>query len=138
MPRIESFRDLDVYQLGLREAKRVFVITREFPREERYSLTDQIRRSSRAVNALLAEAWARRRYIAAFVNKVNESLGEAMETQAWLDHALACDYIDAEQHAELDRVWQRIGAVLNSMIQKADTFCPSSGSLGAREVMRRA
>ena len=105
MPRIESFRDLDVYQLGLREAKRVFVITREFPKEERYSLTDQIRRSSRAVNALLAEAWARRRYMAAFVNKVNESLGEAMETQAWLDHALACDYIDAKQHAELDRVW---------------------------------
>jgi four helix bundle protein len=85
MPRIESFRDLDVYQLGLREAKRVFLITKGFPREERYSLTDQIRRSSRAVNALLAEAWARRRYMAAFVNKVNESLGEAMETQAWLD-----------------------------------------------------
>ncbi|HXU36789.1 MAG TPA: four helix bundle protein [Blastocatellia bacterium] len=125
MPRIQSFRDLDVYQLGLREAKRVFVITRDFPTEERYSLTDQIRRSSRAVNALLAEAWARRRYMAAFVNKVNESLGEAMETQAWLDHSLACDYIDAKQHAELDKVWQRIGAMLNRMIQKADTFCPS-------------
>jgi len=126
MPRIESFRDLDVYQLGLREAKLVFVITREFPKEERYSLTDQIRRSSRAVNALLAEAWAQRRYMAAFVNKVNESLGEAMETQAWLDHALACDYIDAKQHAELDKVWQRVGAMLNRMIQKADTFCRSA------------
>ena len=76
MPRIASFRDLDVYQLGLREAKRVFLITRQFPKEETYSLTDQIRRSSRAVNALLAEAWARRRYVAAFVNKVNESLGK--------------------------------------------------------------
>lgn len=128
MSRIESFRDLDVYQLGLRQAKRVFVITREFPREERYSLTDQIRRSSRAVNALLAEAWARRRYVAAFVNKINESLGEAMETQAWLDHALACDYIDVKQHAELDKDWQRIGAMLNRMIQKADTFCRSAGS----------
>lgn len=126
MPRIETFRDLEVYQLGLREAKRVFVITKEFPTEERYSLTDQIRRSSRAVNALLAEAWARRRYMAAFVNKVNESLGEAMETQAWLDHALACEYIDAVQHAELDKAWQRIGAMLNRMIQKADTFCQSS------------
>lgn len=119
MSRIESFRDLDVYQLGLRQAKRVFVITREFPREER---------SSRAVNALLAEAWARRRYVAAFVNKINESLGEAMETQAWLDHALACDYIDVKQHAELDKDWQRIGAMLNRMIQKADTFCRSAGS----------
>ena len=126
MPRIQSFRDLDVYQLGLQEAKRVFLITKEFPREERYSLTDQIRRSSRAVNALLAEAWARRRYMAAFVNKVNESLGEAMETQAWLDHALACEYIDAQQHAELDKAWQRVGAMLDRMIQKADTFCRSA------------
>jgi four helix bundle protein len=134
MPRIESFRDLDVYQLGLREAKLVFVITRDFPREERYSLTDQIRRSSRAVNALLAEAWARRRYLAAFVNKVNESLGEAMETQAWLDHALECDYIDAKQHAELDKVWQRIGAMLNRMIQRADTFCGSAAPVGSAAV----
>jgi four helix bundle protein len=61
-----------------------------------------------------------------YQNKVNESLGEAMETQAWLDHALACDYIDAKQHAELDKVWQRVGAMLNRMIQKADTFCPSN------------
>ena len=126
MPTIASFRDLDVYQLALREAKRVFQITKAFPREERYSLTDQIRRSSRAVNAMLAEAWARRRYVAAFVNKVNESLGEAMETQAWLDHALACEYIDAKQHAELDKTWQRVGAMLNRMIQKADTFCRST------------
>ena len=125
MPRIESFRDLDVYKLGLREAKRVFLVTKAFPKEERYSLTDQIRLSSRAVNALLAEAWARRRYMAAFVNKVNESLGEAMETQAWLDHALACDYIDAKYHAELDKAWQRVGAMLNRMIQKADSFCRS-------------
>ncbi len=138
MPRIESFRDLDLYQLGLWEAKRVFLITKEFPGEERYSLTDQIRRSSRAVNAMLGEAWARRRYMAAFVNKVNESLGEAMETQAWLDHALACDYIDAKQHAELDKTWQRVGAMLNRMIQKADTFCRSVASIDPREVMRRA
>ena len=123
MPRIASFRDLDVYQLGLQEAKKVFLITRDFPKEERYSLTDQIRRSSRAVNAMLAEAWARRRYISAFVNKVNEAPGEATETQAWLDHALACDYINTKQHAVLDKEWQRIGGMLNRMIQKADTFC---------------
>jgi four helix bundle protein len=123
MPTIVSFRELDVYQLALREAKQVFIITKEFPKEERYSLTDQIRRSSRAVNALLAEAWARRRYMPAFVNKVNESLGEAMETQAWLDHALACDYISSKQHADLDKAWQRVGAMLNRMIQKAETFC---------------
>ena len=94
MPKIESFRDLEVYRLSMREARKLFLITSQFPREERYSLTDQVRRSSRAVSALLAEAWGRRRYIAAFSNKLNESLGEAMETQAWLDHAFACEYID--------------------------------------------
>jgi len=81
MAIIRSFREMDVYNLALKEAGRIFKITKEFPKEERYSLTDQIRRSSRAVNALVAEAWARRRYKAAFINKINEALGEAMETQ---------------------------------------------------------
>lgn len=128
MAEIRSFRDLDVYKLALIEARRVFVLTRRFPSEERYSLTDQIRRSSRAVNALLAESWARRRYVAAFTNKVNESLGEAMETQAWLDHALACDYISQELHRELDDAWQHVGAMLNRMIQRAEQFCKSKAA----------
>lgn len=84
MSKISSFRDLKVYKLSLRQAKQIFVLTKEFPQEERFALTDQIRRSSRAVGAMLAEAWARRRYKAAFINKVNEALGEAMETQSWL------------------------------------------------------
>ena len=123
MPKIESFRDLEVYRLAMREAKKKFLITSQFPREERYSLTDQVRRSSRAVNALLAEAWGRRRYMPAFCNKLNESLAEAMETQAWLDHAYACEYIDSTQHAQFDAAWQHVGAMLNRMIQRADTFC---------------
>ncbi len=123
MGAIQSFMDLDVYKLALSEAKKIFLVTRRFPVEERYSLTDQIRRSSRAVNALVAESWARRRYVAAFTNKVNESLGEAMETQAWLDHALNCDYITQELHRDLDQAWQHIGAMLNRMIQRADDFC---------------
>ena len=123
MAAIMSFRDLDVYKLGLEEAKKIFILTKSFPSEEKYSLSDQIRRSSRAVNALLAEAWARRRYVAAFTNKVNETLGEAMETQAWVDHALACAYIERERHRELDDAWQRIGAMLNRMIERADDFC---------------
>jgi four helix bundle protein len=123
MAEIRSFRDLEVYRLALTEANRVFKVTRRFPAEEKYSLTDQIRRSSRAVNAMLAEGWARRRYIAAFTNKVNEALGEAMETQAWLDHALECDYITNELHRELDDAWQHIGAMLNRMIQRAEQFC---------------
>ena len=126
MAAIKSFRDLKVYQRALSEAKKIFLITKGFPREEMYSLTDQIRRASRAVGAILAEGWARRRYKAAFINKVNESLAEAMETQAWLDHALACEYIDKKQHRELDDAWQHIGAMLNRMIDRADDFCKST------------
>jgi len=126
MAVIKSFRDLKVYQLALSEARKIFLVTKGFPREEMYSLTDQIRRASRAVGAMLAEGWARRRYQAAFINKVNESLDEAMETQAWLDHALVCEYIDQRQHRELDDAWQHIGAMLNRMIDRADDFCKSA------------
>jgi len=125
MPVLMSFRDLDVYKLARQQAPKIFAITKSFPREERYSLTDQIRRSSRAVNAMIAEAWARRRYPAAFVNKIDEALGEAMETQAWLDHALDCAYIDRIQHQELDKAWHHVGAMLNRMIDRADDFCKS-------------
>jgi four helix bundle protein len=113
MAEIRSFRDLDVYQNARRLSRDVFQLTRSFPNEERYSLTDQIRRSSRAVGAMIAEAWARRRYQAAFVNKLNEALGEAMETQAWLDHALDCGYITQQQFDDLDQRAQHIGAMLN-------------------------
>ncbi len=123
MALIRSFRDLEVYKRAREQAKRIFVITQSFPKEERYSLTDQIRRASRAVAGMIAEAWARRRYEAAFVNKINESLGEAMETQAWLDSALDCEYVDAKLHADLDQEYQGIGGMLNRMIDRADTFC---------------
>ena len=125
MPVIRSFRELQVYQLARTEAKEIFNITRRFPREEQYSLTDQVRRSSRAVGAMLAEAWARRRCIAAFVSKLDDALGEAMETQAWLDHALDCGNISAQEHAKLDAGWQTVGAKLQRMMDRADTFCPS-------------
>jgi four helix bundle protein len=125
MALIQSFRDLDVYKLGRELAKRIFLATKSFPKEETYSLTDQVRRSSRAVNALIAEAWGRRRYAAAFVNKLNEALAEAMETQSWLDHALECSYISAALHRELDDGWQHIGAMLNRMTERAETFCNS-------------
>lgn len=123
MALIQSFRDLDVYKLAREQAGKIFVMTRTFPKEERYSLTDQIRRSSRVVNAMTAEAWGRRRYIAAFVNKVDEAMSEAMETQAWLDHACDCSYIDSNQHHDLDRSWHHVSAMLNRMIDRADTFC---------------
>lgn len=125
MAKIESFRDLKVYRLSVRQAKHVFEVSQGFPADERYSLTDQVRRSSRAVGALLAEAWARRLYRAAFVNKINEALGEAMETQSWLDHALTCGYITQDEYDEMNTAWQQIGGMLHRMIQRADTFCSS-------------
>ncbi len=126
MALAKSFRELEVYKLALSESKKIFLLTKNFPKDERYSLTDQIRRSSRAVNAMLAEAWARRVYLAAFVNKINEALGEAMETQAWLEHALNCEYINSKEHRESDDAWQHIGAMLNRMMQEADSFCKNA------------
>jgi four helix bundle protein len=123
MPEIKSFRDLRVYQQARAEAKKIFVLTRRSPREEMYSLTDQIRRSSRAVGAMLAEAWARRRYEAAFISKTDEGLAEATETQVWLGHALDSGYISPAEHRESDKAWERIGGMLARMIDRAETFC---------------
>jgi len=123
MPKIESFRELKVYRKAHRHAQTIFERSQHFPREEKYALTDQIRRSSRSVTALPAEAWARREYRAAFINKVNQALGEAMETQSWLDHARSCGYLNEDEYAELDDSWAHIGAMLRRMIQRADGFC---------------
>jgi four helix bundle protein len=122
----KSFRDLKTYEKARAGAKEIYDISKRFPSEERYSLTSQIRRSSRATTALLAEAWARRRYKAAFVNKVDEALGEAMETQAWPDHALDLHYITLDEHARLDGLWQEVGAMLTAMINRADDFCKNA------------
>lgn len=126
MGKIESFRELKVYRRAHRHANTLFERSHKFPKEEKYALTDQIRRSSRAVTALLAEAWARRRYEAAFINKINQALGEAMETQAWLDHARSCGYLDEEEYERFNDAWDHIGAMLRRMIQQADGFCTSS------------
>lgn len=123
MALIKSFRDLNVYQAAQAEAKKIFVRSGAFPAEERFALTDQIRRSSRAVNAMIAEAWARRRYRAVFLNKIDEALEEATETQSWLDDCLDCSYISKDEFTHLDAAWQSIGAMLNRMIDRADDFC---------------
>jgi four helix bundle protein len=125
MAEIRSFRELNVYQSAREAARAIFEVSKTFPRDERFSLTDQIRRSSRAVNAMIAEAWAKRRYEAAFVSKVNDALGEATETQSWLDHAVDAGYISRAQFKELDAKWQHIGAMLNKMTERAHDFCKS-------------
>jgi len=123
MALIKSFRELNVYKATREETQKIFLHSRNFPPEERYSLTDQIRRSSRAVKAMIAEAWARRHYRAVFINKIDEALGEATETQSWLDDCLDCGYISANEFKQMDAAWQSIGAMLNKMIVRADDFC---------------
>ena len=126
MAIIRSFRDLNVYKTARQEAQKIFARSRNFPPEERYSLTDQIRRSSRAVKAMIAEAWGRRRYRAVFINKIDEALGEATETQSWLDDCLDCGYISPAEFRQMDASWQSIGAMLNKMIARAADFCRKS------------
>jgi len=118
-----SFRDLRVYQSALELSHSIFVVTRNFPREERYSLTDQIRRSSRSIAANLTEAWAKRRYTAAFIAKLSDCLGEVFETQSWLDQSKQSGYLDTDTHQTLDSHCAHIGAMLRSMENKADSFC---------------
>jgi four helix bundle protein len=126
MALIRSFRDLNVYKLARRETQAIFVRSRSFPAEERYALTDQVRRSSRAVKAMIAEAWGRRRYPAVFTNKIDEALGEANETQSWLDDCLDCGYLSPAEFTRMDAAWQSVGAMLNKMIDRADDFCRGS------------
>jgi four helix bundle protein len=136
MEPAKSFRDLKVYQAAREAARSVFEFSTSFPPEERYSLTDQIRRSSRAVKAMIAEAWARRRYKAAFVNKIEEALGEAYETQSWLDDALDSAYLSKEKFEELDRRYDAIGAMLSRMIDRADDFCKHAPATDYRGMVR--
>lgn len=120
---IKHFRDLDVYRRAFQAAMTIFQLTKDFPVEERYSMVDQMRRSSRSVCSNLAEAWRKRRYIAVFKNKVTDSMQEASETQCWLEFSLACEYINQATFADLDREYEEIIAMLNSMEIKAEKFC---------------
>src|SRR5205809_2109387 len=129
-----SFRELSVYLQAREGAQRIFQCTKEFPPEERYSLTDQIRRRSRAVKAMIAEAWARRRYKAAFINKIDEALGESNETQSWLEDGLDCSYLSCAEYQELDNLYCSIGAMLARMIDRADDFCKYSPSTDYRSM----
>ena len=131
-----SFRDLKVYQAARNAAGTIFVLSREFPAEERYSLTDQIRRSSRAVKAMIAEAWGRRRYRAVFANKLDEALGEATETQSWLDDARDSVYVLPEQFDALDSQYVSIGQMLSRMIDRADDFCKHPPATDYRAIPR--
>jgi len=132
----KSFRDLNVYRQARETAQKIFELSRQFPAEERYSLTDQIRRSSRAVKAMIAEAWGRRRYKAVFVNKLDEALGEATETQSWLDDARDSKYLSDDEFNEVDSNCIVICRMLSRMIDRAEDFCKHSPATDYRAIPR--
>jgi len=113
---IVSHRDLEVYRLAFDAAMRIFELTKRFPKEETYSLADQIRRASRSVCANIAEAWRKRRYEGAFVAKLNDAEGEAAETQTWIEFSAASKYVDAETGRELYQAYDNILGKLVNMI----------------------
>ncbi|HEY8240988.1 MAG TPA: four helix bundle protein [Kiritimatiellia bacterium] len=119
----KSYRDLVVFQKAKAVSRELFVLTRNFPREEAFSLTDQLRRASRSVGAQLAEAWAKRRYEKHFVSKLTDADGEQNETQYWIEEAKDCGYLDQATAARLIEELPLIGRMLNGMILKARLFC---------------
>lgn len=122
MANIRSYKELRVYKDAMEAAMKIFELTKNFPREERYSLTDQIRRSSRSVCANIAEAWRKRRYPAHFVSKLSDAESEAEETRVWLEFGLRCHYLTKSQMEELDDRYDKILAQLVRMISKPDDW----------------
>lgn len=123
MSRIESFMDLIVYQKSYWLAMRIFEITRNYPKEEKFSLTDQTLRSSRSVTSNIAEAWAKRRYEKNFINKLTDSLGEEHETETWIEYSKYCKYINFEKYKELKSGYDEVRKMLISMIINPGQWC---------------
>jgi four helix bundle protein len=121
MANIRHFRDLEVYQLAMESAMGIFEASKKFPAEEKYSLTDQIRRSSRSVCANIAEAWRKRRYPNAFVSKLSDAEAESAETQVWLEFAVKCGYLDQAITNKLEEDYDHImGKLVNMMNRPED------------------
>jgi len=126
MEYVKSFRDLQVYKAAKQLSKEIFQVSKLFPKEEMYSLTDQIRRSSRSVGAQIAESWAKRKYEKHFISKLTDADGEQLETQHWLETSFDCSYLSLELQTKLLADCNSIGKMLNSMISKAELFCNSA------------
>ncbi|EIP97596.1 S23 ribosomal protein [Opitutaceae bacterium TAV1] len=120
---IRSFRELEAYQTAFALQQKVFHASKAWPREEVYSLTDQVRRASRSIGANLAEAWGKRKYPAHFLSKLTDADGELQETLHWLDTALACGYLGTADHATFMREAESVGRLLGGMMAKHESFC---------------
>lgn len=123
MTYVKSFRELEVYKLSREMARDIFQISKRFPKEETYSLTDQVRRSSRSIGAQIAEAWAKRKYEKHFISKLTDADGEQQETQHWMETAFDCNYLDKPTLKILLNKCESIGKMLNGMILKSKLFC---------------
>jgi four helix bundle protein len=123
MSNYQGFRDLIVYQKSYKLAMEIFEVTKSFPKEEKYSLVDQVRRSSRSIPANISEAWVKRKYPKSFVSKLLDSLAEEGETEVWIDMSKNCKYIDDQLHNSLINRYQEIAKMLNSMINNPEKFC---------------
>lgn len=122
MANIRSFKELRVWQNAMDAAMRVYELSKQFPAEEKYSLTDQFRRASRSVAANIAEAWRKRRYEAAFVSKLSDAESEAAETQTWIEFALRCGFLSQATAKELDQHYEQILGQLVSMIEHPEQW----------------
>ncbi|OCK52003.1 four helix bundle protein [Chryseobacterium sp. CBo1] len=126
MSIIKFHQDLKVYQKSFDAAMEIYELSKTLPKEERYSLTDQIRRSSRSVSANISEAWGKRKYEKSFVAKLTDSEGEARETQTWLQFSLACQYINEEQYIKLNIQYNYIIGMLVNMMNDSEKWCSFS------------
>jgi four helix bundle protein len=120
--RIKSYKDLKVFQNAMDRAMQIFELTKSFPAEEKYSMTDQMRRSSRSVCSNTAEAWRKRRYRAAFISKLSDAEGEACETQVWIEFARRCGYLENDICDELDSAYDQILGQLVKMINEPEKW----------------
>ena len=120
---LQGYKSLIVYQKAYKQAFDIFEISKDFPKEEKYSLTDQIRRSSRSIVVNIAESWAKRLYIKAFINKISDALGEEHETEVWLDMSHDFKYISDSSYKELISGYTEIRKMLISILNNPDKFC---------------
>src|SRR5450759_5364636 len=123
MSKVGSFKELIVYQKAYKLAMEIFELSKDFPKEEKYSLTDQMRRSSRSVTSNLAESWAKRRYEKAFVSELTDSLGEEFETENWLDYSKDCKYIQEETRERILSEYDEVRKMLISIINNPGKWC---------------
>jgi four helix bundle protein len=134
---MDGHKSLRVFQLSYKLAMEIFEISRTFPSNERYALTDQIRRSSRSVPANIAEGYRKRQYPRAFVNKMSDADGETGETQVWLDFSKDCRYINSQTHERLTLEYKEVGSMLGHMIQNPNKFKPRASGLPTAFANRR-